>query len=63
MTKKRSRSKCPMPSKRRYRDEIDAMIHLSAILRYGEPRAKMPVRAYACECGGWHLTSEKKRGA
>ncbi len=63
MTKKRPRSKCPTPSKRRYRDEIAAKIHLSAIQRYGEPREKMPVRAYACACGSWHLTSEPKRGA
>lgn len=55
------RTPCPTPTKRKYRDEITAKIHLGNITRYGEAREKMPVRAYACECGKWHLSSRPSR--
>lgn len=57
MHKKR---KCPTPTKRRYRDEIAAKIHLSNIVQYGEHREKTPAWAYPCACGFWHLTSKPK---
>lgn len=43
-------------SKRRYRDEISAMLALSR-------RNASVFRAYRCPyCAGWHLTSETRAG-
>lgn len=53
------RKTCPTPTKRSYRDEIAAKLSMSNIAHYGEQRDRMPVRAYQCECGRWHLTSKR----
>lgn len=44
------------PTKRRYRDRLDALIALARIRRDGERRI------YRCPlCRGWHLTSQERR--
>ena len=44
---------CPTPTKIRYDDASRA--------RYFAKNARGQVRAYECECGGWHITSMTKR--
>lgn len=44
----------------RYRDQRAAQDALKVASR-GEPTSDLvPVRAYSCACGGWHLTSNTK---
>lgn len=55
---------CPTAAKTPYSDRIAAELALARIVAEpGPPREKMPVRAYRCECGRWHLTSQEKAGA
>jgi hypothetical protein len=50
--------------KRRYRDEIAAMLALGRIGDRGRDRGASPVRQYRCPyCHGWHLTSQSSRRA
>lgn len=54
--------KHPCKGKRRFLDEIAAMMALTKIGEYGMDRGKKPTRAYSCRlCDGWHLTSQPKR--
>lgn len=48
---------CPHPRKAAYRTEAEAN---TAMLRVWQkaPEQKVPLRAYECECGRWHLTSK-----
>jgi hypothetical protein len=45
-------------AKRRYRDNIAALVALAKIQNRGETRGfNIPVRSYHCpRCKGWHLT-------
>lgn len=50
--------------KRRYRDEIAAMLALGRIGDRGQDRGDRPVTQYRCPyCRGWHLTSQTRRTA
>lgn len=47
---------CPTPAKKTYKSKLDA-------LGYGQYLAGkfgIPVRAYHCPCGSWHLTTHVK---
>ena len=49
--------------KRRYRDEISAMLSLATLKRRDVPDHEEN-RAYHCAmCGGWHLTKQDLRSA
>jgi hypothetical protein len=51
-------------SKIRYRDRIAALLALASTGRADQRREKNEVRAYRCpDCRGWHLTSQRHRGA
>jgi hypothetical protein len=48
--------------KRRYRDEVAAMMALSRIGTRGRDRGTAPIRQYRCPyCRGWHLTSQQRQ--
>jgi hypothetical protein len=55
--------KCKSTGKVRFPTQIDAMMRASLwIMRAGMGFDKRRMRAYKCDmCGGWHLTSAKKR--
>lgn len=62
MNARRSRSRCPTPSKASYADEELARTALETIQSSVDPGlggfyAHMPDRPYQCTCGRWHLTS------
>lgn len=47
--------------KRRYRDELAALIDLECIRLTTTKRERIPLRQYFCgHCNGWHLTSQAK---
>lgn len=57
--RRRQATPCPTASKTGYPDELTAKIIMARILvEPGPARAKLPVRAYRCRCGRWHLTSQ-----
>lgn len=51
-------SRCSTPKKARYKTNIEAVSAASLIAR----NTGKAWRAYACACGGWHLTTQPKRG-
>lgn len=59
MSKRRQHARpCPTSAKSSWGDRIAAELALASIRNDpGPPREKMPVRAYRCSCGRWHLTS------
>lgn len=51
---------CPHPRKRRYRSALDAKIALAgSSANPTRGGGNVEVRYYRCQCGGWHLTSQK----
>lgn len=55
---RRHRRACPTATKSAFGDEAAAKLTLAWVRQYGDPREKMPCRAYRCICGKWHLTSQ-----
>lgn len=52
--------RCPTPRKRRYRRKVTALLAIATIRRHSDSDT-VPVRAYRCRCGRWHLTSRELR--
>ena len=56
--RRRTHTRCPHPSKRRFRDAREADAALHAIWNAnGGKSFDAPLNKYECDCGGWHLTS------
>jgi hypothetical protein len=56
---------CPTPTKRSFATIEHALRRLSEISAWHAARQtgeRVPTRAYACRCGGFHLTSQAKNG-
>jgi hypothetical protein len=51
---------CEFTSKKKYPNRGSAEADIARLR--GQPGTK-PIRAYSCNCGGWHTTSQEKRGA
>lgn len=55
---------CPTPGKRSFPNAVVARRELHRVWRTGYRgggRHKLPLRAYLCPCGKWHLTSGADR--
>lgn len=62
MSKRYGRRPCPHPMKTPFGDQAHADLALAAILdaHNRAPIAeRVPVRSYECQCGKWHLTSQR----
>jgi hypothetical protein len=51
---------CEFTSKKRYPNLGAAQAEIQRLS--GKPGSQ-PIRAYSCNCGGWHITSQEERGA
>jgi len=56
--------RCPISGKHAYTDEASAREMMARSWQRPNERRRrcaMPFRAYLCECGWWHLSSQEKR--
>lgn len=60
MSKRRParRPECPTPWKVPFATESAGLIRIDSINSIAAHHIKTPQRAYSCECGAWHLTSQ-----
>lgn len=56
MSRPNPRERCPTPHKKRHPTTWQAENALSSVWRSRTHGGPLPVRVYACDCGGYHLT-------
>lgn len=63
--KRAALGKCPHPHKNPYNTEAEAELAISETWQYPRPGGiyPLPLRAYKCVCGKWHMTHQEKETA
>jgi hypothetical protein len=53
-------SECPWSGKRGYFSRATAESEMRRLRKHGPRQGKKLIRSYRCDCGDYHLTSEKE---